>query len=109
MRGDFGPMWATFAFSEDDRHYDGEVNDPMALGALWSGSGRSGVAIDLGRIVAPALVIEGGNDDPDVAKTVADALNVKLHVIPGLDHLQAFSRLDLVMPLVLAFLEPLGL
>jgi hypothetical protein len=27
----------------------------------------------------------------------------------GLDHLQVFSRLDLVMPLVLGFLEPLGL
>ena len=72
-------------------------------------TGRSGIAIDLGHIVAPALVIEGGDDDPDVAKTVADALSAKLDVIPGLDHLQAFSRLDLVMPLVLAFLEPLGL
>jgi hypothetical protein len=29
--------------------------------------------------------------------------------LPGLDHLQAFSRSDLVMPLVLGFLGPLGL
>jgi pimeloyl-ACP methyl ester carboxylesterase len=109
MRGDFGPMWAGFAFSEDDRRYDEEVNDPRALGALWSGPGRYRVAMDLGRIVAPALVIEGGDDDPAVATTVADTLSAELHVIPGLDHLQAFSRLDLVMPLVLGFLEPLGL
>ena len=109
LRGDFGPMWAGFAFSEDDRHYDEEANDPRALGALWSGPGRSGVAIDLGRIVAPTLVIEGGDDDPGVATTVAGTLSAEVHVIPGLDHLQAFSRLDLVMPLVLGFLEPLGL
>jgi pimeloyl-ACP methyl ester carboxylesterase len=108
MRGDFGPMWAAFDFSEDDRRYDEEVNDPRALGALWSEPRRSGLAIDLGRIVAPTLVV-GGDDDPDVANTVADALGVKLHVIPGLDHIQAFSRPDLVMPLVLEFPEPLGL
>src|SRR6266542_1382871 len=109
MRGDFGPMWARFAFSEDDRRYDEEVNDPRALGALWSGPGRSRVAIDLWRIVAPTLVMEGGDDDPGVAKTVADTLSPKLHIIPGLDHLKAFSRLALVMPLVFGFLEPLGL
>jgi hypothetical protein len=34
---------------------------------------------------------------------------VEVHVMPGLDHLQAFSRTDLVMPLVLGFLRPLGL
>jgi pimeloyl-ACP methyl ester carboxylesterase len=108
MRGDFGLMWAGFDFSQDDQRYDEEVNDPRALGALWSGQARSGIAINLARIVAPALVI-AGDDDRDVAKTVADALNVKLHVLPGLDHLRAFSRLDLVLPLVLGFLEPLGL
>jgi pimeloyl-ACP methyl ester carboxylesterase len=109
MGGDFGPMWARFDFSEDDRRYDEEVNDPRALGALWSGAGRSGIAIDLGRIVAPTLVIEGGDDDPDVATTVAATLGAEAHVIPGLNHLQAFSRLDIVTPLVLGFLEPLGL
>jgi len=109
MRGDFGPMWAGFDFSQDDRRYDEEVNDPIALGALMSGARRSGVAIDLGRIVAPTLVVEGGDDDPDGAKAVADALGVTLQVLPELDHLQAFSRLDLVVPLVLAFLESLDL
>jgi len=108
MRGDFGPMWAAFDFSEDDRRYDEEVNDPRALGALWSEPRRSGLAIDLGRVAAPTLVV-GGDDDPGLAKTVADALGAELRVMPGLDHLQAFSRLDLVMPLVLAFLEPVGL
>jgi pimeloyl-ACP methyl ester carboxylesterase len=108
MRGDFGPMWAEFDFSEDDRRYDEEVNDPRALGALWSAPGRFGLTIDLGRIVAPSLVI-AGDDDRDVATVVADALRVKPHILPGLNHLQAFSRLDIVMPLVLGFLRPLGL
>ena len=39
----------------------------------------------------------------------ADALGVELQVLPALDHLEAFSRLDLVMPLVREFLEPLEL
>ena len=107
MRGDFGPMWESFAFAEDDRRYDEEVNDPRALGALWLGQAHSGIAIDLGRIVAPALVIAGDNDS-DAATTVADGLNVKVQMLPGLDHIQAFSRLDLVVPLVLGFLEPSG-
>jgi pimeloyl-ACP methyl ester carboxylesterase len=109
LRADFGPMWDTFDFSEDDRRYDEEVNDPVALGALWSGARRSGVTIDVGRIAAPSLIIAGGASDPESSKEVAAALGVPLHVLPGLDHLQAFSRIDLVMPLVLAFLEPLGL
>ena len=108
-RGDFGPMWADFSFSEDDRRYDEEVNDPRALGALWSGLGRSGLAVDLGRILAPALIIQGDDVDPGGATTVAGTIKAEVHVLPGLDHLQAFSRLDLVMPLVLAFLEPLEL
>jgi len=35
--------------------------------------------------------------------------NRSLEVMPGLDHLEAFSRLDLVVPIVRRFLEPIGL
>ena len=110
-RGDFGLLWdgGGFTFSEDDRRYDEEANDPRALGAMAIGPRRSGIAIDLGRVTAPALVLEGGNDDPMVARKLADTLGVELNVLPGLDHLEAFSRLDLVMPLVLGFLESHGL
>lgn len=103
-RGDFSPIWNDFSFSEADRRYDEEVNDARAFAAMWGQPNRSGFA-DLGRITAPALVLEGGNDDPDGAKKIADALGVELQTLPGLDHLQAFSRLDLVVPLVVAFLE----
>lgn len=108
MGGDFAPMWAAFGFSEDDRRYDEEFNDPRALGALWVGLRRSGYAFDLAKIAAPTLII-AGDDDPDVTRTVADALGAELRLMPGLDHLQAFSRIDLVIPFVLDFLEPLGL
>lgn len=110
-RGDFGLSWdgGGFTFSEDDRRYDEEFNDPRALGAMAAGRGRSGVSIDLGRVTAPALAYVGGNDEPDEHRATAEALGVELHVLPGLDHLEEFSRLDLVMPLVLGFLEPLGL
>jgi len=107
--GDFGPMWAEFALAEADRRHDEDTNDPRALGALWAGPTRSGRTIDLGRIVMPVLVIEGSDDDPDGAKRCADALGVGVQAMPGLDHLQAFSRIDLVMPLALGFLGSLGL
>jgi hypothetical protein len=45
----------------------------------------------------------------DVKARPAQALGVELHVLPDLDHLEEFSRLDPVMPLVFPFLEPLGL
>ncbi len=108
FRGDFGPLWDAYSFSEEDRKYDQEVNDPIALGAMSIEDART-CAIDIGRVTAPALVYVGGNDDPEAERKTSDALGVELQVLPDLDHLEAFSRLDLVMPLVLAFLLPLGL
>ena len=108
FRGDFGPLWDKYSFSEEDRQYDQEVNDPIALGAMSIEEERT-CAVNIGRVTAPALVYVGGNDRPDEERRTSDALGVELQVLPGLDHLQAFSRLDLVMPLVLGFLEPLGL
>ena len=109
FHGDFGPLWEAHSFSADDRRYDAEVNDPRALGAMLLGFRRSGYAFDLGRVTAPALDYVGGDNEPDSEKRTAEALGVELQVLPGLDHLQAFSRVDLVMPLVLGFLGPLGL
>lgn len=110
-RGDFALLWdgGGFTFSEADRRYDEEFNDPRALGAMAIGPTRSGLAIDLGRVAAPALVLEGGKDDPDIAREMAHDLGVEVQLMPDCDHLEAFSRLDLVMPIVLGFLEPLGL
>jgi pimeloyl-ACP methyl ester carboxylesterase len=73
------------------------------------GIGRSGIALDLGQITAPALSYVGGNDEPEVERKTADALGVELHVLEDLDHLQEFSRLDLVVPLVQDFLESVSL
>lgn len=110
LRGDFALLWdgGAFTFSEDDRRYDREFNDPVAIGAMSIGPRRSGLSTDLGRVVAPALVIEGSKE-ADESKPFALALGVELHVLPDCDHLDAFSRLDLVMPIVTGFLEPLGL
>ena len=109
LKGDFGPLWDEFEFSDDDRTYDTEVNDPIALGAMYVAQARYGIAYDLGRVTAPALVIAGGDDYPDESRSTADALGVELSVMPGLDHLHGFSRTDLVFPLVDAFLQTHGL
>jgi len=108
FRGDFDPLWDEYHFSEEDRAYDLEVNDPIALGAMSIEDART-CAVGIGRVVAPTLVYVGGNDHPEEDRKTSDALGIELRVLPDLDHLQAFSRLDLVMPLVLGFLEPLGL
>ena len=107
--GDWEALWSKFDFSEADRRYDMEFNDPRALGAVGFGASRSAVSFNVGRVHVPALVYIGGNDEPEEERRTADALGVELHVLPGLDHLRGFSRIDLVMPVVLAFLEPLGL
>lgn len=107
-RGDFGPLWDEYSFSEEDRQYDRDVNDPIALGAMAIEEART-CAVDIARVTAPALVYVGGNDQPEEERKTSVALGVELQVLSDLDHLEAFSRLDLVMPVVLRFLEPLGL
>ena len=108
-QGDFGPLWEEFDFSDEDRRYDAEVNDPEALGAMEIGLSRSGRSVDLGRVSAPVLVLCGGNDGPEEPRQTAEALGVQLQVLPELNHVETFSRLDLVMPQVKGFLGALGL
>ena len=67
-RGDFEPLWDEYAFSEDDRRYDAEVNDPVALGCMGIAWARYGVTFHLGRVTAPALVLVGARNDPVDAK-----------------------------------------
>lgn len=105
--GDFGPLWDEYSFSDEDRRYDQEANDPIALGAMYIEEQRTR-AVGIGRVTTPALVYVGGNDYPEEERKTSDALGVDLQVLPDLDHLEAFSRLDLVMPMVIAFLEHLG-
>ena len=57
----------------------------------------------------PALVIAGGRSAPEEAVADAAAMGVEPHLLADLDHLEAFSRLDLVMPLVVGFLERHGI
>jgi pimeloyl-ACP methyl ester carboxylesterase len=106
--GSFSPIWDAYSFSDDDRRYDEEVNDPVALGAMAIGPRRSGVSIDLGRVRAPSLVLEGSDDDPDSSRIAAAVLGVDLQVLPGLNHLEAFSEVALVMSLVRPFLDRVG-
>jgi len=105
--GDFSLLWdgPSFTFSEADRRYDEEFNDPRAIAALWMGEDRSGSSIDLARISVPALVLEARKADIDASTISTRIAGAEVHVLAGCDHLEAFSRLDLVMPLVNQFLE----
>jgi pimeloyl-ACP methyl ester carboxylesterase len=68
-----------------------------------------GISADCSRVTAPALVYCGGEDRPAENRTTADALGAEFRVLPGLDHLTSFSEVDLVMPMVLGFLESAGI
>jgi pimeloyl-ACP methyl ester carboxylesterase len=103
-RGDFSPLWTEYQFSDADRRYDAEFNDPIALGAMELANSRFGVELHLDKVSAPALVYVGERDAPDGDRKTADVLGVTCHVMAGLDHLQEFSRTDLVFPLVEEFL-----
>jgi pimeloyl-ACP methyl ester carboxylesterase len=109
--GDYSMLWdgPDFTFSEADRRYDETFNDPRAIGAMLLGDRRSRSTIDLARISAPALVLEGHKDGFDASDRSGPLPDADVHVLPDCDHLQAFSRLDLVMPIVRAFLEVHGL
>lgn len=109
LAGDFGPLWEEYNFSVEDRAYDTEVNDPTALAAMQIAIDRYGRTIDCGQVHCPALALVGSRDDPDHDQITAEVTGAELHVLPGLNHLEAFSRLDLVMPIVFGLLEPLGL
>ena len=102
--GDFGPLWDEYDFSDEDRVYDLAVNDPIALAAMTIASQQWTGAIRLDRVTAPSLVYVGGADDPDGNRRTAEALGIELDEFAGLNHLEVFSRLDLVIPLVAGFL-----
>ncbi len=103
--GDFEALWDKYSFSEEDRQYDAEVNDPRALGAMDLALTEFGTSADCSRVTAPALVYCGGEDHPAENRTTADALGAEFVLLPGLNHLTSFSEVDLVMPRVLEFLE----
>jgi pimeloyl-ACP methyl ester carboxylesterase len=103
--GDFQPLWERFSFTEDDRRYDLEVNDPRALAAMNMAGAQFGQSALCHRVTAPALVYVGGEDDPDADRQTADALGATYRLLPGLNHLQEFTEIDQVMPFVMEFLE----
>ena len=107
--GDFEALWDKYAFSMEDRQYDAEVNDPRALGAMNLALTEFGTSADCSRVTAPALVYCGGEDRPAENRKTAEALRAEFRIMPGLDHLRSFSEVDLVMPMVLGFLESAGM
>ncbi|MBI3746113.1 MAG: alpha/beta fold hydrolase [Chloroflexi bacterium] len=111
MRGDWSRLWdgPAFTFSAADRRYDEAFNDPRAIGAMWLGERRSGSTADLARISVPTLVMKGRKGGAaDVPESI-DALGVAVEFLSDCDHLEAFSRVDLVLPIALGFLASRGL
>ena len=117
LAGSWEPLWEMFEMTEEDRKHSAEHFDPRAFGAVVAGARISGFAIDLSRIKAPAFVYCGGNDDVDEdKKKTAEALGDELHLLPGLDHSDAFSPVGgadttvrTVVPMITSFLEAAGL
>ena len=84
------------------------ANDPEALAALCKGVGSSPSLIDdLPRMNMPFLLFVGESDfgfsgAKETSELLPDATFVSF---PGLDHIQAGSRLDLVIPHIKEFLS----
>jgi len=105
LNGDFTPLWERYSFTDDDRRHDLEVNDPRTLAAMNLAAAEFGQSALCHRVTAPSLVYVGELDDPDADRKTADALGSTYRLLPGLNHLQEFTEIDLVMPFVFEFLE----
>jgi pimeloyl-ACP methyl ester carboxylesterase len=81
------------------------ASDTRALAAAMQD--RPSVIGQLSKVTTPCLLYVGDQDFRFAsARTTAERMpNTKLEVLPGLDHPGGFIRSDLVLPLVLGFLD----
>jgi pimeloyl-ACP methyl ester carboxylesterase len=106
-RSDWAACWSLFQHPlspEAKLHFE-EVNDPIAVAAVVKGGLRSAYVFHLGRVSVPTLVYVGSDDNPDGVMPTARELKTELQVLEGCDHFGAFSEVDRVMPLAVAFLK----
>jgi pimeloyl-ACP methyl ester carboxylesterase len=81
-------------------------HDPAALSAAIAGSADWSPNAD--DVRAPTLWNHGSNDDGgffDEVLELAARLGVETHLLPGANHLTAFTQADLVLRVVRAFLD----
>jgi len=94
------------SLSENDRSYLQRTNVPVTLASLsaildWG-------AIEPADLRCPALCLVGSQNENAMAgiKEYEESFktsNVQVHVIEGLNHLQEFTEIDKVLPVMLAF------
>jgi pimeloyl-ACP methyl ester carboxylesterase len=107
LAGDWAAFFATpggSIYRETTRRYHERVNDPRAFGAVLAGRRLFPYDIQLSRIIAPAVVYGGSEDEPDGDRRTAEALGVAFRELPGLDHRTGLSAIDRVMEVVEPFL-----
>jgi pimeloyl-ACP methyl ester carboxylesterase len=108
-RGDWDAFWEAFGEVSDRDRAEMLLCDPRAIGAVDLGSRRSSYVVDLAGISAPTLLYCGGGDEPEELAATARALGVPLQVVGDAGHFETFAKVDLVVPIVLGFLERTGL
>jgi pimeloyl-ACP methyl ester carboxylesterase len=81
------------------------ASDTRALAAATQD--RPSLFEQLSKVNTPCLLYVGGQDFrlPSAQATADRIPNAKLEILPGLAHPEGFLRSDLVLPLVLSFLE----
>jgi pimeloyl-ACP methyl ester carboxylesterase len=110
LRGDWEAYWQLELLdgpiSDEDRLYMQDSSDPRAMAAVELGRARSDYEIDASRISAPTFLYYGSDDAPDAE--LAESLKPfgAPYILGGQhDHFTAFSDVDSVAPIVLAFLD----
>jgi pimeloyl-ACP methyl ester carboxylesterase len=86
------------------------ANDHLAMAAAWTAPGQPSAVIDiLDDLTTPSLLYVGGDDHhrEDIARPSEAMPAAELVTIPGLNHMDAFYRHDLVVPHARRFLERL--
>jgi pimeloyl-ACP methyl ester carboxylesterase len=111
---DWDGYWSSFGFRPGpaaEADY-AAANDPEALAARSEAGGRQLTEIDL-RPLRGRILVYAGTDDLGLQAPGAieefrrscDEIGARLELLDGLTHSEGFTRSDLVLPLVMTFLE----
>jgi hypothetical protein len=108
LAGEWAAFWDSPAGAEytpEERAHAERLMDARALGAAFAGRRAFRYELRLNAVRCPALLYEGGDDNPDGGAGTAAALGTSIQLLPGLDHNGCIVAAERVWHVVAPFLR----